>query len=80
MCMNITLSADDRLIERARAAATARGTTLNQLIRDYMSHLAGESDARAIADELRRNALEGAGRSEPGWRFDRDAIHERGRR
>ena len=33
---NITLSADENLIASARAYAQAHGTTLNDLIRDYL--------------------------------------------
>lgn len=35
-CMNITLSVDDRLVEEARKLAQVRGTSVNQLVRDYL--------------------------------------------
>ena len=37
--MNITLSARDELIERAREYAREHGTSLNQLIRDHLERL-----------------------------------------
>ena len=75
--MNITLSADEKVIAKARAAAAAQGTTLNELIRRYMEQLAGMSDRQAIADEFVRLCREGAGRAPEGWKFNREEIHER---
>jgi hypothetical protein len=37
---NITLSADEELIRRAREQARARKTTLNQLFRDWLGEVA----------------------------------------
>jgi hypothetical protein len=77
--MNITFSADRKLIENARAKAQAQGQTLNDLIRQYMMRLTGEMDAKQAAEEFAAIARDHAGRSDPGFVFDRDAIHERGR-
>lgn len=79
--MNITLSADEKLIEKARAAAAARGTTLNEMIRNYMRQLTGETMTRQeAADEFVRLALSNPGRTPEGWKFNREEAHERGRR
>lgn len=75
-CMNITLSVEDRLVEEARKLAQARGTSLNQLVRDYLEGLVRPQKTEAYGVELRRLTAEGRGRSE-GWRFDRDGLHER---
>jgi len=41
--MNFTLSMDEELVERARKVArAAMGTSLNQMIRDYIEALAGK--------------------------------------
>lgn len=77
--MNITLSADEKTIARARAYAQAQGRTLNDLIRDYMAQLAGEVDHATAAQEFAELARNHAGRSDPEWRFDRIAAHARGR-
>jgi hypothetical protein len=74
--MNITLSVDDRIVEEARKLAEARGTSVNQLVREYLESLVHPPDAGSFRTELRRLTAEGQGRSK-GWRFDRDALHER---
>lgn len=72
--MNVTLSIDEQLVERARKRAAALGKSLNQLIRDYLEMLAGEDDAERSIAEFKR--LSGSGHSR-GWRFNRDEIHGR---
>lgn len=74
--MNLTLSADERLVKRARKVAQAMGKSLNQLIREYLQQLSGMEDARREVEELRQLSREGGGRSR-GWRFNRDEVHER---
>jgi replicative DNA helicase len=74
--MNLTLSIDDRLVQQARRMAEAKGTSLNQLIRDYLEGLTSQSDPEAEIEELRRLSLEGQGRSK-GWKLNREEIHER---
>jgi hypothetical protein len=72
--MNITLSLDEQLVERARKKADALGKSLNQLVREYLQRLAGGEDpGRSVAEF---NRLSGQGHSR-GWRFDRGEIHER---
>jgi hypothetical protein len=72
--MNVTLSIDEQLVARARKKAKALGKSLNQLIRDYLEHLAGSDDPERSIAEF--NRLSGRGHSR-GWRFNRDEIHER---
>jgi len=61
--MNITLSADEKLVERARAYAGEHGTSLNQLIRDYLERLVGEGSAEDAAAEFAAIARENPGNS-----------------
>ena len=42
--MNVTLSVDARVVAEARRIAAARGTTLNQMIRDYLHDLTRHDD------------------------------------
>ncbi|HUF51393.1 MAG TPA: DUF6364 family protein [Longimicrobiales bacterium] len=74
--MNLTLSVDERVVERARSVAEAMGTSLNQLIRDYLESLAGGDDLEADLAELRELTRAAKGRSR-GWKFDRDELHGR---
>ena len=68
--MNITLSADEKIIERARKAAQAMGKSLNQAVRDDLEHFAsGEDGLDAELEALRRMA--GRGNS-GGQRIRRD--------
>jgi hypothetical protein len=76
--MNITLSADERIIKKARAAAQARGKSLNQLIREYLAELAGELSRDEAVEKFLAAFGNVTGRSDPGWKFDRNEIHERG--
>ena len=76
--VNITLSIDARLVERARKRAEALGKSLNQLVREHLERLAGEDDVESAIAEMRALSLRSKGRSR-GWKFNRDEIHERGR-
>jgi hypothetical protein len=73
--VNVTLSIDEQTVARARKKAEALGTSLNQLIRDYLRRLAGGDDPGKSIEEF--NRLSGKDQSR-GWRFNRDQmIHER---
>lgn len=74
--MNITLSIDDEVIHRARQRADALGTSVNQLVREYLEQLAGKRDAAIRAEEFARLSLLSHGDSK-GWKFNREEIHER---
>jgi hypothetical protein len=76
--MNITLSADEALIAKARAYAQARNTTLNQLIRDYLERITGRLSGPEAAKEYMKLLQEHPGTPDPDFRFDRDEIHRRG--
>jgi plasmid stability protein len=74
--MNVTLSIDDDVIREARRRAEAMGTSVNQLVRDYLNQFVGKRDPSALAAELEQLWEQGTGDSR-GWRFNRDEIHER---
>jgi hypothetical protein len=73
--VNITLSAEKELIRKARKYASERSTTINQLIRDYLVKLVGESSNDEVAREFEAVAASMAGRSPEGWKFSRNTIH-----
>jgi len=73
---NITLSADEKVIEQARRAARKRGKSLNQLIREYLTELGGTTLSDTEFERLEELSDLSAGHRR-GWQFDRDEIHER---
>ncbi len=73
--MNITLSAEEELIKKARKYASERNTTINQLIRDYLSRLVREASNEEVAREYEAVATSMAGRSPEGWNFNRNTVH-----
>jgi len=72
--MNITLSIDEHIAERARERLRVVGKSLNQEIREHLQHIAGDDDIERDIDFLERNS--GMGNSN-GWKWNRDEIHER---
>jgi hypothetical protein len=73
--MNLTLSIDEVLVERARAVAAGRGKSLNQLVRDLLEAETGlhDGEARArILDDLWRNSTGRSG----GVRIRREEAYE----
>ena len=76
MCrVNITLSIDDQVVAKARHIAAVRGTSLNQLVRDYLDDLTRHNDVKSVLDELDSMWSESTGRSQGPWR--REELHER---
>jgi len=74
MAVNLTLSVDDRTLERAREVAREQGTSVNALIREYLERLAGaRTGAQTLAD-LERQWAEKLGHS--GRRVRRDDLYE----
>ncbi len=71
---NITLSADEVLIEGARRRAQSEHTTLNNLVREWLARYADAS--RLSAGEVRQAAAE-VGYFSAGRRFTREERNER---
>lgn len=71
---NVTLSADEALIESARARARAEHTTLNEQFRRWLTDYARReqqlAEARSVITELR-------GRLRVGRKLTRDEMNER---
>jgi metal-responsive CopG/Arc/MetJ family transcriptional regulator len=74
--MNLTLSVDEQLVERARKVARAMGKSLSELVREYLRNLVGDKDAKRDIEELRALSRRGKGRP-GGSRFNREELHER---
>lgn len=74
--MNLTLSVDDEVVLQARRHAEALGTSVNQLVREYLEQLAGKTDPNADAKEFERLSRLARGDSR-GWKFNREELHDR---
>ena len=72
--MNLTLSVDGKLVERARDVARQHGTSLNALIRDYIEGLAGQLGGDEILSEFEAMWAE-SGHS-GGKRFTREELYD----
>jgi hypothetical protein len=75
--VKVTLRIDDEVVKRARESARQRGTTLNQLIHDYLTELAADRTDELIG-ELEHLWATSGGNSE-GRRWTREEIHDRSR-
>jgi hypothetical protein len=73
--MNITLSADKKIIEKARIYARKQNTSLNNLVREYLKRITDHTDAGMAAEEFERIALEYGGKSESDYKFNREEIY-----
>jgi len=74
MTKNITFSADESLIEEARAAARADNTTLNEQFRLWLEQYARRRQAQKFDELMER--LKGK-HSSGGRTFTRDEMNER---
>ena len=52
--VRLTFSIDDDVLRLARLRAAALGTTVDQLVREYLERLAGPHDPAADAEEFER--------------------------
>jgi hypothetical protein len=70
---NITLSADENLIEQARKVAQARHKTLNAAFREWLEQYAAQTgDGRAVDALMRR-----LGHVRSSGPYSRDEMNER---
>ena len=73
MLKNITLSADDQLIARARAEAEARGTTLNAEFRVWLAAFVEQEKAGQSYQSL----MARLDYARPGRHFTREELNAR---
>lgn len=74
---NLTITVPDDVLRRARIRALEQGTSVNGLLREYLSSFTGgKSEARQAVErllELSRTSAARRGRQ----RWTRDELHER---
>ena len=73
MLKNITLSAEDDLIERARDRARHEKTTLNATFRSWLRQYVNPTAKTAIFSVF----MDSLGYAKPGRKFSRDELNER---
>ena len=71
--MNITLSIDEQLVERARETLRATGKSLNQEIREHLQHIAGAGSVESVVEKLRQLPPLG---NPDGWKWNREELYE----
>ena len=70
---NVTLSADEDLIEQARLVARSRKTTLNAAFREWLVHFAAREGTARDVDVL----MERLRHVRAGRRFSREEMNDR---
>jgi len=74
---NLTIAIDEEILREARTRATREGSSVNQLLREYLESYAGINSAQnaALKDlmELSKNATSRRGVK----RWTREELHER---
>ena len=70
---NITLSADEQLIEQARFVARSQHKTLNAMFREWLQQLTSQSGGTQDYDALMKRLKH----VQAGRRFSRDEMNER---
>ncbi len=73
--MNVTLSIDDRVVAEARRIAAVRGTSLNQLVRDFLNELTRVDHVESVIAQLDALWADEDYRSQVPW--TREELHER---
>ena len=73
--VNVTLSVDDRVVREARRIAALRGTSLNQLVRDFLDELTRVDDVESVIVQLDALWADEGYRSRGPW--TREELHER---
>lgn len=75
---NLTLAIDEHVLDEARQIAARRRTTVNALVRDYLTRVVAEESR---IEEARRGLIDlmdnSTGDMGPGWRWSREGSYER---
>lgn len=70
---NITFSANDSLIRKARLKAAKENTTLNQRFREWLERYASQTDIESEYENIREKMKY----ARSGGKFKRDELNER---
>ena len=74
----ITLSVDDKTLERAQKIASDRNTTLTEMVRQFVESIAAQADAaNGQTADLLRKSFECLSRDMGQRQWRREDLHER---
>jgi len=73
--MNVTVALDDELVARVREIAAKQGTTLNDILRQYLESVAGQRPASALVADMQR-LWDGSPGHSGGRKISRDDAYE----
>ncbi|QSB16114.1 hypothetical protein JQS43_07365 [Natronosporangium hydrolyticum] len=74
---SLTLNVDEGLLRRARIRALQQGTSVNQLVRQWLEHYLDEDADRQIGESLVETFNQAAANSGPApWRWSREELYE----
>jgi len=73
---NLTLSLDDDLLQKAREAALREHTSVNALVREYLTQYVNARDRRLCALDALDEVAERT-RSASDGRWSRESLHDR---
>ncbi len=71
---NLTVSIDDDVLRRARQRAAANGTSVNQLVREFLEQYAGGSDSSARNRILTFSDAAQSSSGDAGRTWNRDEL------
>lgn len=74
--MTLTLAIDDRIAEEALKVARARGTSLDQMVREALERITATRPGEELLAELESQWQRGGGRS-GGSKWDREELYDR---
>lgn len=74
---NVTIALDDDLVRRARIKAVNEGTSINAVIRDFLTAWTSDSAERMVAAERLRVAMAAGTYKSSASDWTRREIHER---
>lgn len=77
MAKNITLAIDEDVLDKVRVHAARRQTTVNGMVREYLSRIANEDEWLAeTRREMKALMDNSSGRLEPGYKWSREETYE----
>jgi Family of unknown function (DUF6364) len=75
---NLTLAIDDEVLDKVRIVAAEKKTTVNALVRDFLTEIANRDERREKARRELLQLMRGSkARMRADFKFDREESHER---